>query len=240
MTEESKPKISGKQNLMGDLIFILLFFGVYVTAYFIFQGFLKISEDGFFLIPWILFSFFLSLVLWGRILPRPRPGKYKLGSKGALLWYLTLLFGRIWGNPAIRFLLFSNSFTRTIFLKACGAKISFTHTCSPYVEIHDPSLIEVEDGVVFGMHSKVLGHYIVGGHLILGTVHIGANSLIGAACAVAPGAVIGRNVLLEVGVQIFPKTKIPDNCHVSRHSIITKHVELKEGERVPPHSNYDK
>ncbi len=236
---ENKPKISGKQNLMGDMLFLILLSLTYTIGYFVFVGLRSLCDSGFMVLPFILISLFIALTAVALILPRPKPGKYKLGSKGAILWYLTLLFGRIWGNPAIRFLLFSNTLTRTIFLKACGAKISFTHTCSPYVEIHDPAMLNVGRGVIFGMHAKVLGHYIAHGHLILGEIHIGEGTLIGGNVGVAPGAQIGKNVMIEVSSYIFPKAVLPDNCHISRHSVITKHAKLQEGEKVPPYTNYD-
>ncbi|TNF05102.1 MAG: hypothetical protein EP326_00840 [Deltaproteobacteria bacterium] len=243
MTDQSqnpvKPKISGKQNLMGDILFLLLLLLTYTIGYFVFIGLRTLCDSTYMILPFILISSFVSLMTVALVLPRPKPGKYKLGSKGAILWYVTLLFGRIWGNPAIRFLLFSNTFTRTIFLKACGAKISFNHNCSPYVEIHDPAMLNVGDGVIFGMHAKILGHYIAHGHLILADITIGDGTLIGGNVGVAPGARIGKNVMIEVSSYIFPKAILPDNCHISRHSVITKHANLKEGERVPPYTNYD-
>lgn len=239
MNQETKPKISGKQNLMGDILFLLLFLLTYTIGFYIFVGLRHLCDSTYMIIPFLLISLFVSLTTVGLILPRPKPGKYKLGSKGAILWYLTLLFGRIWGNPAIRFILFSNALTRTIFLKACGAKISFTHTCSPHVEIHDPAMMVIGRGVIFGMHAKILGHYIAHGHLILREVEIGDGTLVGGNVGIAPGAKIGENVMLEVSSTIFPNAVIPNNCHISRHSVITKHAELKEGEKVPPYTNYD-
>lgn len=75
--------------------------------------------------------------------------------------------------------------------------------------ISDPSLITLEDKVTIGGSAVIIGHYGVGGHLVLAPVTIRKGATIGLRAVIMGGTEIGENVKLLPNSVVLPKTRIP-------------------------------
>ena len=75
--------------------------------------------------------------------------------------------------------------------------------------ISDPSMISVGDRVTIGGSATIIGHYGVGGLLILAPVRIGAGATVGLRAIVMGGTEIGANAKILPNSVLLPKAKIP-------------------------------
>lgn len=135
--------------------------------------------------------------------------------------------------PPFRHLIFSSSVLRTVFLKASGCHIGFRHSFSTHAEIHDPYMISIGEGSVIGLHAALGGHLILNGKLYLMPVKVGKNCVLGAEVKVMPGAQIGDACILEVASGLLVQAKVPSNCTIGHHSIISSQTRLSENTKVP-------
>ena len=76
--------------------------------------------------------------------------------------------------------------------------------------ISDPSLIELGARVTVGGSATIIGHYGVGGILILAPTTVGDDSTIGLRAVVMGGVKIGTKARVMPGSVVLPKTVIGD------------------------------
>lgn len=97
-----------------------------------------------------------------------------------------------------------------------GVQINSTH-------ISDPSLIEVGDRATIGGSATIVGHYGVGGYLVIAPVKIGAGATVGLKATVMGGVEIGEGARILPNSVVLPKTKIP--AGQTWGGVPAKHVE---------------
>ncbi len=94
------------------------------------------------------------------------------------------------------------------FYRAMGMKIGkgtqINSTC-----ISDPSLIELGDKVTIGGSATIIGHYGVGGFLILAKTKIGSGATIGLKAIIMGGAEVGENARILPNSVVLPGMRIP-------------------------------
>lgn len=83
-----------------------------------------------------------------------------------------------------------------------GALINTSH-------ISDPSMIEVGDKATIGGSATIVGHYGVGGYLIIAPVKIGKGATIGLKATIMAGTEIGENARILPNSVLLPKTHVP-------------------------------
>lgn len=76
--------------------------------------------------------------------------------------------------------------------------------------LHDAYLLELGDNVVIGGKADITCHIFEGGHLQLGRIRIGDNTLIGSHTLIQPGVTIGRNCSIGIYCHIRKGKEIPD------------------------------
>jgi acetyltransferase-like isoleucine patch superfamily enzyme len=78
------------------------------------------------------------------------------------------------------------------------------------VNLNDPSLITIEDGVVIGGNSVVNGHIVEKGQLILAPILFKKGCLIGSRTTIQPGCVIGEGAVVATNALVGKWKHIPD------------------------------
>ncbi len=232
MSKSKKPTSLAKY-LIFDVIIIILWSAFFAgtTALTCLQ--MKAGLPNWLMIPVVLINAFLTLCVMGFILPKPKPGAHSMDSKDATFWFINFQFSRLWGYPPIKHFMFSIGILRTIFLRSCGAKVSFAHAFSSYAHLHDPYFLTIKKGATVGMHTSLVSHYINKGKLVLGPITVGEDVLIGAWNRVGPNCSFGDHSFVSADVTILPGTTIPANFKVGRSSEVTRKDKLEEGGSLP-------
>ncbi len=181
-------------------------------------------------------SFYLSLCVVGFLLPRPKPGLYKTGDKMVVIWFVNFQFAKIWQLPLVRHFIFASFLLRPIFLRACGAKISFNMAPSVYSRINDPSMVSIGAGAILGLDVIISGHSFIGDKLCLMRVKIGQNCNIGAYSSITAGTTIGDNCNIGRNCTLYPLSKLPNGVTIGHSSEISHGMKIKEGDILPPYS----
>lgn len=83
-----------------------------------------------------------------------------------------------------------------------GVQINSSH-------ISDPSLISIGDRATIGGSAVIVGHYGVGGFLVLSPVKIGEGATIGLRAIIMGGTQIGDHAKILPNSVVLPKTSIP-------------------------------
>ena len=197
-----------------DFILILLWAAFFIGTYLLVIPFLKMGISYSLLFPITLLCAFLVLCILSLVLPAPSVGRHKFNSKNATYWFIQFQFSRVWRYPPIYHFVFSLAVLRWIFFKCNGAKIAFSTSISSLADVHDLYLIEIQDESVVGMHSTIVGHYIINDTLTIGTVKIGAQTTVGAYVKIGPNTTIGNRCLLEATSIVMPRSTIKDDTRL--------------------------
>ncbi|MGZ3790065.1 MAG: acyltransferase [Bacteriovorax sp.] len=135
------------------------------------------------------------------------PGVHRISDRELLIWWygaqLQLSFSRF---PFLEELLRTIPFTYSIWLRLWGAKIGKFVYWSPRVEILDRNLIEIGDRVVVGFGVKMASHLINKEKIFIAPISIGADSVIGGEARIAPGCIVGENVVVKALSVLAPMT----------------------------------
>jgi len=138
-----------------------------------------------------------------------KEGEYPLASAGMLKWYvsnaLQLLVWTTFGD----FLLLTPF--ASLFYRLMGAKLGLNvQINSKYCA--DLSLLEIGDGAVIGGHATVIAHSFEPRGLILKSVRIGRQAIIGLNAIVLPGVTVGDRAVVGAGVFVPKDTAIPSGA----------------------------
>jgi hypothetical protein len=171
-----------------------------------------------------LFPLWLYLCVCGLalVMPRVPPGKYSMKSKQTTLWFFTYQFGRLWGNPLLKHLIFSFNSLRTFFLKCCGAKVPWNMGWAPVSHLSDPYLLEIGEDTIVGVETTISGHMIIHDQLILGRIFIGRGCLIGARSGLGPNTILEDQVILQAEVKVLPGVRVPRGTKVPLGAVLSK------------------
>jgi serine acetyltransferase len=96
-----------------------------------------------------------------------------------------------------------------LFFRLMGMKIG-AHVHVNSSAISDPSLISIGDRVTIGGSATIIGHYGVGGLLVLAPTTIAKGATIGLRAIVMGGSTIGENAKVLPNSVILPKTRVGD------------------------------
>jgi hypothetical protein len=102
-------------------------------------------------------------------------------------------------------------FSRKMLCRLLGAKMG-KGPLSIGGGIHDPFLVTVEEGVMLGLNSLVLPHWITNAPedtLILRRVTIRRNAIIGAGAVMGPGVSVGAYAIVQPNAFVPMNTQIP-------------------------------
>lgn len=164
-----------------------------------------------------LFVFFLTaVVVMGlaiRILSLGiKPGRYPERSPTVLRW---LVYSGIYTImtrlvlPVVPMSFFTNLFFRLV-----GCRMGKNVRLNSYM-LNDAYLLTLGDGVVIGGQTDVSCHIYENGYLTLEPISIGAGSVIGAHCYIAPGVTVGERALVGLGCYIRQGKAIPDGARLT-------------------------
>jgi acetyltransferase-like isoleucine patch superfamily enzyme len=155
----------------------------------------------------ILETFFLRLII-----PKPRPGAYKLGEGGHFLFQLNKKVFSLAINPAfppLAILFKMSDFFRILILKSQGANIRFSSKIARTARIHDPYLVTVGREAVIGEEVQIFGSAQESGRILLYRVFIGPKAHVSASALLFPGTEIGEGSVLGMGSSTRNEMKIP-------------------------------
>ena len=135
---------------------------------------------------------------------KPWRGPYY--SVGAMRWYIHNALTYVARYTFLEFVTptpFNIMFYRLMGMRiGRGTQLNSTH-------ISDPSLITIGENVTIGGSATIVGHYGVGGFLVMAPVTIGNGATVGLKATIMGGVTIGENVKVLPNSVVLPKTKIP-------------------------------
>lgn len=209
------------QLLLAELAFWFISFSPALASWVVlFLGvFRSLAQGSYLLLPFtpILSIVTLLLIVWfiRLTLPRLKPGRYKLGEDFQVtLWYLHMCLGRSVRISGWSGIIKSSYVLKYFCFKALGARISYTVSCSMDLEIADPSLLTIEEGVTIGGRCYIGCHNLKEGILELRPVIIRKNSFIGFDCVLLFGTEIGENCYIGGRNTLFDE-KLPNGSSLA-------------------------
>ncbi|HMO29975.1 Pls/PosA family non-ribosomal peptide synthetase [Enterovirga sp.] len=185
----------------------LQWLGLFIASVFLIQG----GEIGFFAeMAWLLVLYtvinigtkILIVGLKWLVIGRTKPGRYPLwGVYYFRVWFVqrmlqvtTLKF--LQGSPLMRF-----------YLRLLGAKIGRDAVIAEF-EAGAVDLISIGDNASTGLKNRFSNVEIIGNEMIIGRIEIGPDVQTGNSC------VLGRDTVLERGVELSDLTSIPADTRV--------------------------
>jgi len=181
------------------------------------------------LLTWI---FACTAVLF--VLPKPKPGKYRLMRGSTFYWWALGFIARRWLDlPPMGLLYRQSGVLRFIVMRAAGAKVAFTAQMSSDALVLDPSLLTMGPNTMLGSQTTVAGHFILGDRLILAPVVIHRGAQVASDVVIGPGATIGVNAVIMARSSISPDTIVGDDAVVGACVTLGPGVVIGKGARIP-------
>lgn len=148
------------------------------------------------------------------VLPRLKPGVYRLGPNAMCMsWIAQLNLARCASVAGLRALIFSSGILRFLYFNSLGAKFSYRATLSLNVDAVDYPLISIGPDSLIGDRTEISCHTVTSRHLKLGTVRVDARAFVSAFCK------LGYN------------THLKEDSYVGLENIVYA-MTLGEGERI--------
>ena len=145
------------------------------------------------------------------LLPKVKPGSYDLKKDPmVVIWYLHMSLNRSLKSTGLLSIIRSSSVLKYLHLRALGAKVAYSANFSAELELVDPSLITIDEGVIIGGRCYMGCHVVFDGKLILGNIHLKKNSFISLGNVIGQGTVIGEKAVIGAGNYLY-RDEIPDN-----------------------------
>lgn len=165
-------------------------------AFAISAGFFLFGFSLTFLVPLVNFVMRAKLVAWR--------GPYY--SLAAVKWYIHNGLTYLVRYTFLEFI--TPTPFNLLFFRAMGMRIGRDCQLNS-AHISDPSMIELGDRVTIGGSATIIGHYGMGGYLVMAPVKIGSGATIGLKATVMGGAEIGEGAKIMPNSVVLPKTKVP-------------------------------
>lgn len=155
-----------------------------------------------FLLSYALYSAFL-LKIMRHFIAYPE-GRFKMDSHEFLYWKLCAVLVDLASKA---FNLFNTVFTQPLIYSAFGAHIGKNTAIAG--TLRDHPLLYIEDFATIGQNSVITGHVIVHDEIILKSIKIGRNAVVGINCVVMPGVILEEGAVLAPGSVATMDTRIP-------------------------------
>ena len=165
----------------------------------------------------ILFAVYLLPVLCSRALLFIYPlvtGLSNLSERRFSPWWashqIQLFYGAI---PVLEAILRLVPGLYSSWLRLWGSRIGTNVYWTPRMEVHDRTLLDIGDGVIFGHKVELYGHTIMPKRsrllLYTGPIRIGAGAFIGAGSRLAPGVVVAANAVVPILSDLYMNERFP-------------------------------
>jgi len=179
-------------------------------------------------LAWILAC---ALVLL--LLPKPRPGTYRMLRGGPFYaWALAFIARRWLDLPPFGLVYRQSALLRFIVLRLAGARVAFSAQISSDAVLLDPGLLEMGPGALIGSGASVAGHYIVADRLVIAPVVLGAGAQVALDAVIAPGVVIGEHAVIEPRASIGPAVRIGERAVIGAGTLVGRGTAIGRGARI--------
>lgn len=156
--------------------------------------------------------FLTLLILTKKLLigPITVSGYVTIHDPGVKKWFLAAMLTVILDSGPFSPMTVSLSLFAPWYYRGMGAKMPDSVLIGPRAFIFEPWFLEAGENVNIGADCMILGHRGEGKDIILGHVHIGDGTLIGARSLIFPNVRVGRNAIVAAGALVLSGTVIPD------------------------------
>lgn len=225
--------------LLVDLITMGFSLTPGLAAWAAFVSYLRWSWDraGFLLwallAPAVLVGSFLGACWLIRLcIPRMKPGTYPMGmSRDFLAWYMALCLGHAVRIAGLQPFFFTFYLTKYLYWRAMGARIAYGVNSSLFVMLADYPLLRIGKGCTMGANVMVIGHMFLGDKVMLGTVDIGDNVLLGVGAFVGPWTTIGSKSWIGMNNRLLKDT-LPEGSRLENFE--WEHFNPARKQEAPP------
>jgi acetyltransferase-like isoleucine patch superfamily enzyme len=185
---------------------------------------------GGFLAPW---SALVGMAGLQRLLPAAPAGRFRMfADAGSIRWAV-----RTWA-PTVYLALFQPLFFscegfQRLVLRAFGADLAPGALLTSRTAVREPGRLRVGADALIGEFVHLVFAFQPRPRLlVVGSIEVGARTLVGAHSVLSPGVRIGDDCLLEFHVAVGPGTSIGDRARIGTGSTILGAVRIGEGARV--------
>jgi acetyltransferase-like isoleucine patch superfamily enzyme len=134
-----------------------------------------------------------------------REGVYDFDHPQFTLWKHCILIGEL---AKVGLGPLNLAMTRVLYYRLLGVKIG-ANVALGRINITDPMLTVFEDFAAVGDGAILGAHSITSDRFALQAIRVARGGTIGAACAIAPGVVVGENAVVAALSRVNNGTKIP-------------------------------
>ena len=175
----------------------------------------------------------MTIIVFSRLLPRPREGKYKFpGNTQIALWSYHFLIQRIAMLPSFRYFFMSFHTLKFLYLRALGTKIHYLVWSSSNIELSECYLITIKKDVTLGSRSEISCHFVRDGQMVLAPTVIEERAQLLLDAIIGPGCIIGKNTVVGISSKLTYKVIVGENsvigacCFFQTHIKIGNHVKI--------------
>lgn len=169
----------------------------------------------------------LVLAVLRELVPRPEIGKHIVGTnKSYLRWLMSTAFAEVAMHPVVRFPFWLFHFTRVLYLKALGAKISWRVGFHEDFVLREPSLVSIAPGAQFEPGVILEAALHGAGRVRISPITIGGGCLVGAHAILMPGATLGHDATVAPGVFVGEEVRVGVGAKIGEGATLEKGVDL--------------
>jgi acetyltransferase-like isoleucine patch superfamily enzyme len=223
-------RLPARFHLLHDL-FRLVFLAIIVAAVGFVVSFPAARSPAW--IDWIgrvllgLSTEILVLALLREAVPRPEIGKHIVGPNWSYMrWLMSSSFADVAMHPVIRFPFWLFHFTRVLYLKALGAKISWRVGFHEDFVLREPSLVAIAPGAQFEPGVILEAALHGAGRVRISPIIIGGGCLVGAHAILMPGATLGHDATVAPGVFVGEDVHVGVGAKIGEGATLEKGVDL--------------
>lgn len=179
-------------------------------------------------------AWILACALTLCLLPKPRPGTYRMLRGGPFYaWALGFIARRWLDLPPFGLVYRQSALLRFIVLRLAGARVAFSAQISSDAVLLDPGLLQMGPGALIGSGASVAGHYIVADRLVIAPVVLGAGAQVALDAVIAPGVVIGERAVVEARASVGPAVRIGERAVIGAGALVGRGALIGRGARIP-------
>jgi carbonic anhydrase/acetyltransferase-like protein (isoleucine patch superfamily) len=200
-------------------------------------------------VPLFLALAMMPAIVVHRVLPRLRPGIYRMGESAFVLWVVRFVFQRVLNLWPMRQLFFYSHVLRWALLNGLGSRVAFSTLMASDVTVLDWQMLRIGRGCTIGTIARFYTHFIQNDRLFVGEISLGDGAEIAAECTVGlssaigagarvsfratigPFCKVGANAMIREGVTLGERTVVGEGAVVEALAVVAPGTKIGDGER---------
>lgn len=169
----------------------------------------------------------LGIALLRELVPRPLPGKHKVGANWDYArWLMSSALADVAMHPVIRLPFWFLHSTRVLYLKALGTHVAWRTSFHEEIVLREPSLVAIAPGAQLEPGVVLEAALHGAGRVRIAPIVVGAGCLVGAHAVLMPGATLGHDATVAPGAFVGEDVRIGVGAKIGEGARLEKDVDL--------------